>query len=203
MNAEAKTETTNPFQLDRASGLLTPARFVPSPNCDRRPKGVEIDVLVLHAISLPPGCYDGDFIEQFFTNRLNFNAHPYFAELRSLKVSAHFLIRRSGALLQFVPTHRRAWHAGESNFRGREQVNDFSLGIELEGCDEEPFAAAQYEALADLVRLLMDGYPAIRPDHIVGHSDIAPGRKTDPGRCFDWNRLRKRIASAAASYPAS
>ena len=189
----------NSFQFDRASGRVTPARFVASPNCDRRPNETEIDVLVLHAISLPPRCYDGDFIEQFFTNRLDCKAHPYFAQLRDVKVSAHFLIKRNGQLLQFVATHQRAWHAGQSNFRGREAVNDFSLGIELEGNDEESFESAQYDVLTNLIRLLTDGYPAIRPDHIVGHNDIAPSRKTDPGPCFDWKRLRTGIACASAS----
>ena len=189
----AKTETADSFQLDRASGRVAQARFVPSPNCDPRPDGAEIEVLVIHAISLPPRRYGGDFIEQFFTNRLDTDAHPYFAELRDLKVSTHFLIKRDGELLQFVPTHKRAWHAGASSFRGRDNVNDFSLGIELEGCDEEPFESAQYNRLSNLARFLMACYPAIQPQHIVGHFEIAPGRKTDPGPCFDWKRFRTSI----------
>ena len=184
-----------PFKLERASGRVTPARFVPSPNCDPRPDSTAIEVLVIHAISLPPRCYGGDFIEQFFTNRLEVAAHPYFAKLREMKVSAHFLIRRSGELLQFVPLQMRAWHAGVSDFRGRQQVNDFSLGIELEGCDEEPFEPAQYDTLSNLALFLMECYPAIKPDHIIGHSEISPGRKTDPGPCFDWARLRRGISA--------
>lgn len=195
--SQSKTATTVSFQLDRASGRVAQARFVPSPNCDRRPAGAGIDVLVLHAISLPPRRYGGDFIEQFFTNRLDALAHPYFAELRGLEVSAHFLIKRGGELLQFVPTHKRAWHAGKSSFRGRDNVNDFSLGIELEGCDEEPFESAQYNVLSNLAEFLMDCYPAIQPQHIVGHNEIAPGRKTDPGPRFDWKRLRTSIAAPA------
>lgn len=196
---EVGTGAADSFQLDRASGRVAPARFIPSPNFDRRPKrtGAAIDVLVLHAISLPPGCYGGGFIERLFTNRLDPGAHPYFAKLRDLKVSAHFLIERGGELLQFVPTHARAWHAGESCFQGRHRVNDFSLGIELEGCDEEPFESAQYAVLSGLIRFLMDCYPAIRPERIVGHNEIAPGRKTDPGPCFDWNRLRESIGTRA------
>ena len=183
------------FQLDRTSGRVATARFVASPNCDQRPAEAAIDTVILHAISLPPRQYGGDFIEQFFTNRLDFEVHPYFAHLQGVKVSAHFLLKRNGELLQFVPTHQRAWHAGESNFRGREQVNDFSLGIELEGCDQDPFELAQYQALSNLVRLLMHTYPAIHPTHIVGHNHIAPTRKTDPGPHFDWPRLHKAIAA--------
>ena len=189
----------NSFQLERASGRVAPARFAASPNCDRRPNETEIDVLVLHAISLPPRCYNGDYIEQFFTNRLDFKSHPYFAQLQEVKVSAHFLIKRSGELLQFVATHKRAWHAGQSSFCGRQEVNDFSLGIELEGCDEEPFESTQYDVLINLTRFLMDCYPAILPHHIVGHNDIAPNRKTDPGACFDWQRLRAGIAAASGA----
>ena len=195
------TAATNSFKLDHASGLVAPARFIASPNRDQRPDETEIDVVVLHAISLPPRQYGGVFIEQFFTNRLDTTAHPYFAELRDLKVSAHFLIKRNGELIQFVPTRERAWHAGESTFRGREKVNDFSLGIELEGCDEEPFETPQYDSLSNLIQCLMNAHPAIRPDHIVGHNDIAPDRKTDPGPCFDWTRLRESIAPASAVIP--
>ncbi len=202
MNAAANTAPATAFQLARASGRVSPARFVRSPNCDERPAGASIDVLVIHAISLPPGCYGGDYIERFFTNRLDEvadapGAPDCFADIRDLRVSSHFLIRRDGELLQFVPTHLRAWHAGVSDFRGRPRVNDFSLGVELEGCDDAPFEAAQYDALSGLARLLMDCYPAIAPDHIVGHSDIAPGRKTDPGPRFDWRRLRAGLARRA------
>ncbi len=184
-----------PLRLDRRTGRVRPAIFIPSPNCDARPPDTPIEVLVIHAISLPSGRYGGDHIERLFTNRLREDAHPSFAEmgLDKLKVSAHFLIKRGGELLQFVPTHLRAWHAGESDFRGRQQVNDFSLGIELEGCDQEAFEPPQYDTLSQLAPLLMQHYPAIKPHHIVGHSDISPTRKTDPGPCFDWQRLRRAI----------
>ena len=199
MSADPKTAhgIAGALQLERGSGRVVPARFVASPNCDARPPGASIEVLVIHAISLPPRCYGGDFIEAFFTNRLDSHPHPhpYFAELRDLKVSAHFLIKRDGELLQFVPTHLRAWHAGVSCFGGREKVNDFSLGVELEGCDEDLFEAAQYQVLANLARLLMKCYPAIRPAHLVGHHQIAAGRKTDPGPGFDWEHLHQRISA--------
>jgi len=184
------------FSLD-ATGRVSPARFVPSPNCDARPPRTQIDALVVHAISLPPGRYGGDFIEQFFTNRLDCAAHSYFSEITELTVSAHFLIRRDGELLQFVPTHARAWHAGASVLCGRERVNDFSLGVELEGSDDDRFEDAQYEMLASLARFLMARFPALTPERVVGHSDIAPGRKTDPGAHFDWPRLRREISAPA------
>jgi len=177
------------FQLSR-DGRVTPAAFIASPNCDARPPGVRIDALVIHAISLPPGCYGGGFIERLFTNRLDPRAHPAFADIADLKVSSHFLVDRAGALVQFVPAPMRAWHAGESKLHGRERVNDFSIGIELEGCDHDRFTAAQYDTLSKLAQLLRARYPAIHPDRIVGHSDIAPGRKTDPGPHFDWQHLR-------------
>lgn len=169
-----------------------------SPHFDERPAGTVPELLVIHGISLPPGEFGGDGIEQLFTGRLQFDAHPYFRQLRDLKVSAHFLIRRDGALQQFVSTRRRAWHAGVSRFRGREACNDFSLGVELEGADEVPYAAPQYQQLAALSYALMQAYPAITVERTVGHSDIAPGRKTDPGPAFDWARFRAALASAAA-----
>lgn len=189
------------FQLSR-DGRVTPAEFTVSPNCDARPPGARIDALIIHAISLPPGCYGGGFVAQLFTNRLQADAHPAFSDIARLKVSAHFFIDRAGKLQQFVPTHMRAWHAGESNLHGRACVNDFSIGIELEGCDRDAFTAAQYESLAALTRLLMRAYPAIRAGNIAGHSDIAPGRKTDPGPHFDWQLLRAMLAPAAAAAPA-
>ncbi|MGI9311394.1 MAG: 1,6-anhydro-N-acetylmuramyl-L-alanine amidase AmpD, partial [bacterium] len=169
------------LSFDDATGRVSPARFTPSPNCDSRPDDARIEVLVIHAISLPPGRYGGDAIERLFTNRLDDaddDAHPCFAALRELRVSAHFLIRRDGELVQFVPTHLRAWHAGESSYRGRARVNDFSLGVELEGCDEDTFEPPQYRELARLARCLLAHCPALSPQRIVGHSDIAPGRKT-------------------------
>ncbi len=152
-----------------------------------------MDLLVIHNISLPPGCYDGSCIERFFTNCLDWEEHPYFEEIRGVEVSAHLLIRRDGELVQFVDFDQRAWHAGNSCHRGRENCNDFSIGIELEGTDEEPYSDDQYEALAAVTRLLMDRYPGLSADRVVGHSDIAPGRKTDPGPAFDWARYRQMI----------
>jgi AmpD protein len=161
-------------------------RIVDSPNHDERPPGVEISLVVLHSISLPPGEYGGDFIERLFTNRLDPAAHPYFAEIQDLRVSSHFVVRRDGEVVQFVPVERRAWHAGVSSWRGRSRCNDFSVGIELEGTDAAPFEDAQYLALADLLADLRARLP-LRA--IAGHSEVAPGRKTDPGAGFDWRRL--------------
>jgi AmpD protein len=168
-------------------------RIVESPNCDERPPGSEITLVVLHSISLPPGEYGGDAIERLFTNRLDPAAHPYFKEIEGLKVSAHFLIRRDGAVIQFVPVERRAWHAGVSCWRGRERCNDFSVGIELEGTEEDRFTDAQYRALTDLVRRLRSELP-IRD--VAAHSDVAPGRKTDPGAQFDWGRFLAALGAA-------
>ena len=181
--------------LNPDTGLLDAARYVCSPNCDPRPAGATIDALVIHAISLPPGQFAGNFVEDFFCNRLDPRAHDYFAEIQDLLVSAHFYIRRDGALLQFVPTQQRAWHAGKSTLAGRDQVNDYSIGIELEGTDDEPFSDAQYDVLAELTKCLIHCYPDISAERIVGHSDIAPGRKTDPGPLFDWRRYRTALSS--------
>jgi AmpD protein len=174
-------------------GLAEGIRYVASPNCDDRPPGAEITLLVLHSISLPPGEYGGGAIERLFTNRLDPQAHPYFREIISLQVSAHFLVRRDGELLQFVPVQRRAWHAGASSWRGRERCNDFSIGIELEGTDEAPFEDRQYDELASLVRSLRLALPL---RDIAAHSDIAPGRKTDPGTRFDWPRLLSALSAS-------
>lgn len=163
---------------------------VPSPNADERPEGTPITLLVVHGISLPPGHFGGTAIAEFFTNRLDPFAHPYFASIASLRVSAHFLIRRDGALLQFVPCAQRAWHAGASSWRGRANCNDFSVGVELEGCDDAAYETAQYRMLARLTRALRRRYPIAE---LVGHSDIAPGRKTDPGPAFDWDRYRRLV----------
>ena len=163
-----------------------PDRVIESPNQDERPAGTEITLLVLHSISLPPGEYGGDAVERLFTNRLDPAAHAYFREIADLRVSSHFLIRRDGELAQFVPVERRAWHAGASSWRGRSRCNDFSIGVELEGTDEGDFADAQYSRLAQLIRSLRALLP-IRD--LAAHSDIAPGRKTDPGPGFDWPRL--------------
>lgn len=160
--------------------------FIASPNCDDRPVGTVIDLLVIHGISLPPGKFGGDAIQALFTNQLDPTAHPYFQTIAHLKVSAHVLIRRDGEVIQFVPFQKRAWHAGESSFQERKRCNDFSIGIELEGADTVPYEPIQYRRLAELTRVLMRFYPGITPQRIVGHSDIAPGRKTDPGPAFDW-----------------
>lgn len=171
------------------SHVLHGVRYCASPNQDARPDGVRIDTVVVHAISLPPGEFGGPWIEQLFCNRLDAGAHPYFAQIAGLRVSAHLLIDRAGGLTQFVPFARRAWHAGESALDGRTRCNDFSVGIELEGCDEQPYTDAQYRALGAVGRALMRRYPAIRPERFVGHDAIAPHRKTDPGPLFDWMRL--------------
>ncbi len=177
--------------VDPASGLVSGIRYVPSPNCDARPAGMAVEVLVIHAISLPPGEFGGPAIEQLFCNRLDAAAHPSFRGIADLRVSAHFLIRRDGEAIQFVPVSRRAWHAGQSSCLGRARVNDFSVGIELEGTDEIPFAPAQYTVLAELTRRLVELFPAINRERVFGHADIAPGRKTDPGPHFDWARYRR------------
>lgn len=166
------------------------ARFLPSPNCDERPLGCEVSLLVIHNISLPPGQYGGGWIEDLFLNRLDSQADPYFESISHLKVSAHLLIRRDGEVIQFVPFSHRAWHAGQSEFEGRSHCNDFSIGIELEGCDEQPYTEEQYQALASVTADIMSCYPAITRHRIVGHCDIAPKRKTDPGPLFDWLHYR-------------
>ena len=175
--------------IDR-EGWAAGVRRVESPNCDDRPAGTEISLLVVHSISLPPGEYGGDSIERLFTNRLDPDAHPYFREIAGMKVSAHFLIRRDGRLIQFVPVYRRAWHAGASSWRGRAACNDFSVGVELEGTDEGAFEDAQYRALEALIARLRSALPL---RDIAAHSDVAPGRKTDPGPGFAWARVVKPL----------
>ena len=177
------------MQLDPASGWCQGVCHCPSPNFNARPNG-EISLLVIHNISLPPGQFATGKVQAFFQNRLDVTEHPYFEGIRELKVSAHFLIERDGSVIQFVSCLDRAWHAGVSSFEGRDTCNDFSLGIELEGTDELPFTDAQYQALIALTRQLQAAYPAITPHRICGHSDVAPGRKTDPGPAFDWTRFR-------------
>jgi AmpD protein len=177
-------------------GWLQQARKVPSPNCGPRPPPCAPELLVIHNISLPPRCYGGDCVERFFTNRLDWDEHPYFAEIRGVEVSAHLLIQRTGELLQFVPFAERAWHAGQSCYEGRDNCNDFSIGIELEGVDDEPYTDAQYAVLSAVTAVLIAHYPAMAAHKIVGHSDIAPGRKTDPGPAFDWARYRRQLLSA-------
>jgi len=171
-------------------GTLASAIQIASPNCDERPAGELITLVVVHAISLPPGEFGGGAIEDLFTNALDCDAHPYFDGLRGIRVSAHFLIRRGGSIVQFVPCDKRAWHAGASRYAGRDRCNDFSIGIELEGTDDTAYTDSQYEALAALIRALSARYPIA---DIVGHSDISPGRKTDPGPAFNWSRLRESL----------
>ena len=177
-------------------GWVTPARHIASPNCNERPSGQAVDLLVIHNISLPPNQYGGPGVEQLFTNTLDPQEHPYYADIAALQVSAHFFIRRTGELLQFVPVNRRAWHAGVSVWQGRENCNDFSLGVEMEGCDQEPFAAIQYQQLIALTDLLRRHWPALA---IAGHSDIALGRKTDPGPFFDWAGYLAALGNHAAT----
>jgi len=169
-----------------ASGLLQGARYIPSPNVDARPDDCAPALIVIHNISLPPDQFGGPGVIALFTNQLDPSQHPYYATIKDLRVSSHFFIRRDGELIQFVPCTQRAWHAGASNWNGRERCNDFSVGIELEGCDTTPFTDAQYACLNQLITVLKAAYPI---QDIKGHSDIAPGRKTDPGPCFDWARL--------------
>lgn len=177
------------LRLDAERDWFRGARHVPSPNCDDRPAGSDISLVVIHGISLPPRNYGGPHIDHLFTNCLDPDAHPYFAGICRLRVSSHLLVDRLGQVTQYVPLRRRAWHAGKSAFRGREACNDFSVGLELEGCDEEPYCDVQYEVAARLVREIMAAWPAVTPDCVVRHSDIAPGRKTDPGPAFDWVRF--------------
>ena len=175
------------YQINKDGTWLNGARVVLSPNCDPRPLDTDIDLLVIHGISLPPKQYGGEFIDKFFTNTLDPNAHPYFMEIQKLHVSAHLLIDRVGNVTQYVPFDMRAWHAGESSFNGRHCCNDYSIGIELEGCDDEIYCDAQYVALVKITELVCQRWQKIKKDRIVGHSDIAPGRKTDPGLFFDMN----------------
>jgi N-acetyl-anhydromuramoyl-L-alanine amidase len=177
------------LKLD-AQGWLSGVRRVVSPNHDVRPPGSPIGLLVIHNISLPPNEYGGNAIERFFINTLDHSEHPYFEQLKGVRVSSHFLVRRDGQIVQFVPCNKRAWHAGVSTWRGRTRCNDFSIGIELEGSDFEPFTERQYAALVRLTRYLKRAFPIA---DIVGHSDIAPERKTDPGPFFDWDMYKKRL----------
>lgn len=179
-----------------ANGWCAGARHLPSPNFDQRPAGSAIELLVIHNISLPPGQFGGPYIASLFANTLDHDAHPYFDQLRPLRVSSHFLILRTGELMQFVSADARAWHAGVSLFDGRERCNDFSIGIELEGSDFVPFEPAQYRCLAALTQALLRRYPLVS---VVGHEHIAPGRKTDPGPCFDWLAYRECCAAEEES----
>jgi AmpD protein len=184
------------YAVQRATHRLGGARWLPSPNSDARPDPADVSLLVVHAISLPPGQFGGPGIDRLFANALDPGEHPYFAKIRELRVSSHLCIFRAGAVRQYVSFDRRAWHAGESTFEGRPRCNDFSIGIELEGTDDRPFEPVQYRRLAAVTAALLRAYPAITPARIVGHSDIAPGRKTDPGPRFDWLRFQAELAVA-------
>jgi len=188
--------------VDAAGGWLHGARRVESPNCDDRPAGMQPVLIVVHGISLPPGEFGGPWIDALFTNQLPPDAHPYFAEVAALRVSAHVLVRRDGELVQYVPFHRRAWHAGRSSWQGREYCNDFSVGIELEGTDASAYETAQYVVLARLIARLCRSYDGLSPERIVGHSDVAPGRKSDPGIAFDWPLLRTLVRLELETAPA-
>ncbi len=189
------------LEVDPSSGWLLAVRRVASPNCDARPIGVEPELIVVHGISLPPGEFGGPWIDRLFTNTLPSEAHPYFATIAGQRVSAHVLIDRRGELTQYVPFQLRAWHAGESNYAGRAACNDFSIGIELEGTDTLAYEERQYHALARLVGVLCRVYPSLSPTRLTGHSDIASGRKTDPGVAFDWPRVRTLVALESSSSP--
>lgn len=184
------------MKVDPQHGVLERARQVASPNFDARPAGTAPSLIVVHGISLPPGEFGGPYVDQLFTNQLDPADHPYFRQIEGLKVSTHLFIGRDGRATQYVKFGDRAWHAGQSSFEGRPACNDFSIGIELEGTDTAPYTAAQYRTLATAAAALCSAYPSLSPTRIVGHSDIAPGRKTDPGTAFDWPKARRMIARA-------
>lgn len=181
------------LSVDIDTGKIVQAEFIASPNYDSRPEHTEIDLLVIHNISLPPSQFGGNGVIELFTNQLNPDDDPYYEKIKDLTVSSHLFIRRDGELLQFVSLNDRAWHAGESEFKGRKKCNDFSIGVELEGADDIPYEKAQYETLITLTKVLMAAYPNITDSTIVGHCDIAPARKTDPGDSFDWELYRESI----------
>ena len=188
------------MQVDIKSGLMRGARQIASPNFDSRPAGVEADLIVVHGISLPPGEFGGPWIDRLFTNTLPADVHPYFTDVRGVPVSSHLVLQRDGSVTQYVKFTERAWHAGKSAYRGREACNDFSVGVELEGTDTLPYEAAQYDVLAQVVAALCAAYPRLSPDRLAGHSDIAPGRKTDPGPAFDWQLARRLIGAAVTVH---
>ena len=186
----------DPMKIDPTTGLLIGARQVLSPHCDARPAGALPELLVVHGISLPPGEFGGPWIDRLFTGTLSPDAHPYFRTIATQRVSAHALIRRDGQIVQYVPFGERAWHAGQSAWAGRTACNDFSIGVELEGTDDTPYTDAQYQGLAELLAALLAAYPSLTQQAIVGHSDVSPGRKTDPGASFEWPRLRTELDAA-------
>lgn len=181
------------MRIDPNTHLIAGVKFLPSPNVDQRPTDCNLELIVIHNISLPPGEFGQGNVQKFFTNQLDCNEHPYFVEIKELQVSSHIFIERTGAITQFVPFNQRAWHAGESCYEGKHSCNDFSIGIELEGTDNIEYTDAQYRVLSALVVCLCMVYPTLSKRNIVGHSDIAPGRKTDPGPAFDWARLRSQL----------
>ena len=181
------------FEVDKATGLLKNSQFIASPNCDERPFKDDITLVVVHGISLPPNEFGGAGVEQLFTNQLDPSEHSYYETIKNLKVSSHLFIRRDGEVVQFVPFHKRAWHAGLSEFAGRKKCNDFSIGIELEGTDHIPYSDSQYTALKNVIRALWQAYPETKSRNLVGHCDISPGRKTDPGESFDWPKLKAML----------
>jgi N-acetyl-anhydromuramoyl-L-alanine amidase len=189
---------TAPLRIDTATGLLAGVRQVLSPHCDARPAGVLPTLLVVHGISLPPGEFGGPWIDRLFTGTLPPEAHPYFRQIEGLRASAHALIRRDGQIVQYVPFGERAWHAGKSEYRGVSACNDFSIGVELEGTDDTPYTDAQYAQLARLTAALLQAYSTLSAEHIVGHGDVAPGRKSDPWDSFDWKRFRALLKQAYA-----
>ena len=181
------------LRIDPATGLTAGIRQVLTSHYEPRPGGIAPDLILIHGISLPPGEFGGPWIDRLFTGNLPRDAHPYFATIPAGRVSTHVLIRRDGEIVQYVPFGERAWHAGRSEYRGRKECNDYSVGIELEGTDDLPYEAVQYDSLVALIKALLVAYPSLRKEHIVGHSDVAPGRKTDPGEAFDWERLRAAL----------
>ena len=185
------------MEIDVSSGLLESAEFVPSPNCDDRPPQEKARLLIIHNISLPPNEFGGPYINQLFTNQLNPEEHPFFEEIHQLRVSSHLLIRRDGSIIQYVPFHKRAWHAGISTYENQQACNDFSIGIELEGADHIPYEPCQYEQLATVTQALLKTYPEMSAEHITGHCDVAPERKTDPGEAFDWEHYLGLLAKSS------
>lgn len=183
------------MHIDATTGLIKEARQQPSPNYDLRQNESDISLIVIHGISLPPGKFGQNYIDQLFCNQINPNDHPYFKEISGLKVSSHLLVRRDGEIVQYVPLQKRAWHAGVSTYKGQDNCNDFSVGIELEGDDETPYMDIQYQILSKLINSLIKEFPNLNKNTIAGHGDIAPGRKTDPGEAFDWQRLNALISN--------
>jgi len=191
------------MKIDLKTGLLSNTPYHTSPNQDERPEKEEVNLLVIHNISLPPGVFGGSEIKDFFLNQLEVKQHHYFQQISHLKVSTHLLIQRDGKVIQFVPFHKRAWHAGESSFQGKNQCNDFSIGIELEGLDTIPYTQTQYQQLIGCTDAIMQAFPQIQLDQIVGHEDIAPGRKTDPGPQFDWQYYKSKLNKTISSLKQS